>query len=91
MICAWMLTSSAEIGSSATMNSGSHRERARDADALALAAGEFVRIAVRRRREQADHVEQFARRARVVCAPRRRDAVKAQRLGEDLADASCAD
>ena len=48
MICAWMLTSSAEIGSSAMMKSGLERERAGDRDALALAAGELVRVALRR-------------------------------------------
>ena len=38
--------SSAEVGSSSMTNFGSSTMRARDRDALALAAGEFVRIAV---------------------------------------------
>ena len=46
MICAWIETSSAETGSSHTMNFGLEREGARDADALALAARELVRVAV---------------------------------------------
>jgi hypothetical protein len=43
MICAWMLTSSDEMGSSAMMNFRRHGERARDRDALPLTAGELVR------------------------------------------------
>ena len=58
---------------------GVEHQRARDADALALAAGEFVRIAVECIARQADLGEQLSR------APRRsrRDAhaVDAQRLG----------
>ena len=46
--CACTETSSAETASSAISTSGSHGQRARDADALALAAREFVRIAVER-------------------------------------------
>ena len=38
---------------------GLDRERARDADALALAAGELVRIAVDRARVEADQREQL--------------------------------
>ena len=48
MIWAWIDTSRALIGSSATMRSGLERERPGDADALALAAGELVRVAVAR-------------------------------------------
>ena len=40
--------SSAEVGSSSTTNFGIERHRARDRDALALAAGEFVGVAVHR-------------------------------------------
>ncbi len=47
-ICAWIDTSSADTGSSQTISSGSQRQRARDADALALAARELVRVAARR-------------------------------------------
>ena len=43
MICAWIETSSAETGSSATIELRLQRDRAGDADALALAAGELVR------------------------------------------------
>ena len=43
-----METSSAETGSSQTMNCGSSRQRAGDADALAAAAVQLMRIAVRR-------------------------------------------
>ena len=46
MICAWIDTSRAEIGSSQTMKLGLDGQRAGDADALALAAGELVRVAV---------------------------------------------
>ena len=61
MICAWIETSSAETGSSQTMKRRLQRERARDADALALAAGELVRIALRACcAQQADLLEQLA-------------------------------
>ena len=40
------------------------RERARDGDALALAAGEFVRVALARRARQADRRRAIRRRAR---------------------------
>ena len=43
MICAWIETSSAETGSSHDDQLRVERERARDADALALAARELVR------------------------------------------------
>ncbi len=46
MTWAWTDTSSAETGSSQMMTSGSQREGAGDADALPLAAGELVRVAV---------------------------------------------
>ena len=47
MTCAWMETSSAETGSSQTINSGSTAKGARYAHALTLTAREFMRIAVR--------------------------------------------
>ena len=50
MIWAWIETSRALIGSSATIRSGLERQRPRDADALPLAAGELVRVAVARSR-----------------------------------------
>ena len=45
-ICARTDTSSADTASSATISRGSHGERAGDADALALAAAQLVRIAL---------------------------------------------
>ena len=65
MICAWIDTSSAETGSSATMKLGLERERARDADALALAAGELMRVARAALARQADLIAagRHARRA----------------------------
>ena len=59
-ICARMETSSAETGSSATIDARLERECARDGDALALATGELVRkaIDVGARRPQADKLEQ---------------------------------
>ena len=53
MICAFTETSSADTASSQMIRFGRRRQRARDADALALAAGEFVRIAARARRAAA--------------------------------------
>ena len=58
-ICAWIDTSSAETDSSAMTSFGIARERARDADALPLAAGELVRIALGMLRQQADLLQQF--------------------------------
>ena len=65
------------------------RERPGDADALALAAGEAVRIAVQVLGAEADHLQQPDRGR----APRRvgADAVDRERLGEDVRRPSCAD
>ena len=60
---AWMETSSAETGSSATISFGLHRQRPGDADALALTAGELVRVAVVVLGVQADQLEQLLRPA----------------------------
>ena len=49
-ICAWIETSSAETGSSATISLGLEGERPGQADALPLAAGELVGVAVGRLR-----------------------------------------
>ena len=46
-------------GSSATISFGCSDERARDADALALAAGELVRVAVERARAEPDALERL--------------------------------
>ena len=62
---AWIDTSSADTGSSQTMISGLERQRAGDADALPLTAGELVRVAV-----DVVGVEPDERRA--APAPRRR-------------------
>ena len=89
MICAWIETSSAETGSSQTMNLGFRRQGARDADALALAAGEFVRVALGGVACEADRVQQLAHPARRAAASPL--AVDDQRLGDDLRRPSCAD
>ena len=86
MTCAWIETSSADTGSSQTISFGLDRERARDADALALAAGEFVRIAAHVVGLQADRLEQLATRS---VAARLRDFASLwmmQRLADDRAD-----
>ena len=59
MTCAWIDTSSAETGSSATISFGLQRQRPGDADALALAAGELVRVAVVVLGVQPDDLEQL--------------------------------
>jgi hypothetical protein len=61
-----------------------HRQRARDADALALTAAEFVRIAPRMRRLQADTFQQ--RGDPVVPFRLRRMAMHAERFAQGLAD-----
>ena len=61
--------------------SGLERERACDRDPLALAAAELVRKQPRRRRRQADHVEQFADAATDLDPPR--SFVREDRLGQD--------
>ena len=89
MICAWIETSSAETGSSPTRSLGSTRQRAGDADALALAAGELVRVAVQRSAAEPDQLEQL----RDAAARRRRRAEPCRRSGSATIspDASCAD
>ena len=84
MICAWMLTSSAETASSAAMNSGC-TARARAIPARwRWPPRELVRVAVERIARQPDDLDQL------LCAPRRRaaarDPVDAQRLGQHRAD-----
>ena len=58
MTCAWIETSSADTGSSPTISFGPERQRAGDADALALAARELVRVVGHLRGPQADAGEQ---------------------------------
>ena len=86
MICAWIETSSADTGSSQTMKLRLDGQRARDADALALAARELVRIAVRVARQEPDVAQQLAARARRRSRAVRHDAVDVQRLADDLPD-----
>ena len=59
------------------------RERAGDADALALAARELVRVAVAVLRREADELEQLRTRAASIW-PRSPMLVDAQRLGDDV-------
>ena len=58
-ICAWIVTSSAVVGSSAISSSGLAGQRHRDHHALAHAAGKLVRIVVdaRARVGDADHLQ----------------------------------
>ena len=85
MIWACTETSSAETGSSATMKVGIDRDRARDADALALAAGELARIAVHEARRQPDLRAAGPRPARGALVAGARQPEHVERLGDDLA------
>ena len=85
MTCAWTETSSAETGSSQTIELGLQRERAGDADALALAAGELVRIAVAHARAQARPCSSSSA-VRSRRAPAVPSAVEPERLADDVAD-----
>ena len=80
-IAAWTETSSAETGSSATITRGFAGERARDRDALLLAARELVRLPRRRIRPAVSPVEQARRLpARLRRArPRRRRSARLTR------------
>ena len=72
---------------------GPQRERARDADALALAARELVRVAADRARLQADLREQLLHRARAAPRPtrgRRCAAARRRSLRPSCADRGCA-
>ena len=81
--CACTETSSAETGSSQTISFGLQRQRAGDAEALPLAAGELVRILRRRLGAQADAGEQPLHPLAPL-GPGHAGEV-AQRLGDDLA------
>ena len=86
MICAWIETSSAVVGSSAMMSLRLRGERERDDHALAHAARELVRIVVdaARRRLDPHFLEQRDRlRARLR---RRERQVRAHRLDQLAAD-----
>ena len=64
-ICAWTVASSAVVGSSAMIELRFQRERHRDHDPLAHAAGELVRVVVHppRRLGNAHQLKQFYGRA----------------------------
>ena len=64
MTCAPTETSSALTGSSSTRKLGPQRQGAGDVDALALAAGELMRIARQGGVVEADGVQQFGAAAR---------------------------
>jgi hypothetical protein len=83
-------TSSAETGSSQTMSFGLERERAGDADALALAAGELVRVAVGRRSGGRPDPRRAARARARVGGGALGDAGGSQRLGRRSRRPSCA-
>ena len=84
MICAWIETSSAETGSSQTMKSRLERERPGDADALALAARELVRVAPAVLGQEPDLPEQLLH-AGVAAPPAPGEPVDGERLADDLA------
>ena len=62
-ICAWIVTSSAVVGSSAMISFGSQASAIGDHDALAHAAGKLMRILLQpaRRIGDADQVQQLDR------------------------------
>src|SRR5216110_546532 len=83
MICAWIDTSRAETGSSATMSFGLTAS-ARDADALALTAGELVRVPPQVVGRQADGLEELDD-ALFPQLPRLGELVDHERLADDRA------
>ena len=85
MTCAWIDTSSADTGSSHDDELRLDRQRAGDADALALPAGELVRVAVDEARVQADQRQQLLH-PRAHRLPPSPQVVDLDRLGDDVAD-----
>ncbi len=85
-ICAWIVTSSAVVGSSAISSLGSHDERHRDHHPLAHAAGHLVRILVEAalRVGNADIVPAADRRSRRLRAAAR--SCSAHRFDDLVAD-----
>ena len=83
MICAWTETSSADDRLVADDELGLERQRPGDADALALAAGELVRVARGSARGQADQ-RRAARQPRSRRSPRPAPGRAIAGLGEDL-------
>ena len=86
-ICAWIETSRAETGSSATISFGFEAERAGEADALALATGELVRVELDRLAGETDLSQQLARPAPLL-GPRP-DPLDRERLAEDRCRRAC--
>ena len=82
-ICDWIETSRALTGSSQTMKSGLEGEGAGDADALPLAAGEFVRVAARVGRVEAARCSSSATSSSRRSASG--DAVHVERFADDAA------
>ena len=82
--CALTETSSAETDSSATISLRLDRKSTRDADALALAAGEFVRVAARHVGHQTDAAQEFGDRR--GASDRRCELVDQTGLGDGGAD-----
>ena len=68
-ICAWIDTSSADTGSSATIMLGRRMSARRQPEPLPLAAGELVRVAVQRRLRQPD-AHPASRRPAASCSCR---------------------
>ena len=86
MICAWIDTSSAVVGSSAMIEPRLGRERQRDDDALAHAARELVRVVVDAPRGAGNaHLLEQPDRPRARLARRQRQ-MRADRLDELAAD-----
>ena len=83
MTCAWMDTSSAETGSSPDDQLRIERERAGNADALALAAGELVRKALHLGAAEAHPLEQL--RDPFLPFGGAAEAVNPQQLAHDVA------
>ena len=87
-ICAWIVTSSAVVGSSATSNFGLAGQRHGDHHALVLPAGEFMRIGVDSRRAASGMPTRSSRRlASARAAAPRQAAMQAQRLANLRAEA----
>ena len=61
MICAFTVTSSADVGSSATSTDGPEDQGPRDRDALPLAARKLVRVALAEAAVEADLLEPVER------------------------------
>ena len=80
------ITSSAVVGSSAISSARVACERERDQHALALPAGELVRVVVGAARREPDDARAARRRGRHAPAPRRARGVQLDRLADLAAD-----